>query len=293
MTASLVQANLKHAQRVVHPLPWGDVVWHVWRAPSAAQTPFNGKQAHEGDEVRHAEPLVLLHGGSGSWTHWVKNVRHLSQTRDVWALDLPGFGDSALPPEVRDADDLVPCLRALLQHAFGQAPVDMVAFSFGGLTAGLLAAQPQHPLRRLVLVGVPGLGLMQEVLPMRGMLPNMRRDQERDVHRHNLKTMMLHHAHSITEEVIDLQASNVARDRMRRRRIARTDVLALAQDRWHIPVHGIWGENDALYRGAMDRIASRLPKMQSLTRIPDAGHWVMFEQPDAFHAALAHVLAIP
>lgn len=280
MHMSLIHTALKHAERVVHTLPWGDVVWHVWRVPQS-------------DLAGPAEPLVLLHGGSGSWTHWVNNVVPLSQTREVWALDIPGFGDSALPPEVRDADDLVPYLRALLHHAFAQQSIDMVAFSFGGLTAGLLAAQADHNLRRLVLVGVPGLGLMHAVLPMRGMLPNMTKAQEREVHRHNLNTMMLQHAGRITEDVIDLQEANVARDRMRRRRIARTDVLALAQAHWTLPVHGIWGENDALYRGHMDHIPSRLPKMQSFTRIPDAGHWVMFEQPDAFHAALAKVLNTP
>lgn len=280
MTASSVQVNSKHAQRVVHQLPWGEVVWHVWRAPHNRLGSA-------------AEPLVLLHGGSGSWTHWVNNVGALSQTHDVWALDMPGFGDSALPPEVRDADDLVPFLNAVLHHAFPHQVVDVVAFSFGGLTAGLLAAQAAHNLRRLVLVGVPGLGLMHEALPMRGMLPGMDATQQREVHRHNLKTIMLHHDSSITDALLELQATNVARDRMRRRRIARTDVLAKAQDQWTLPVHGIWGDKDALYRGNMDKIASTLPKLQSFARIADAGHWVMFERPAAFHTALAKVLASP
>jgi len=266
---TLINTVLTHAQRVVHTLPWGDVVWHVWRASGGAH-----------------EPLVLLHGGSGSWTHWVRNVLHLSQTRDVWALDLPGFGDSTWPPNVRDADDLVPCLNALLQHAFPNRTVDVLGFSFGGMTAGLLAATLDHNIRRLMLVGVPGLGLMQEALPMRGMMPSMTRAQERDVHRHNLNAMMLHHGCSVNDEVIDLQEANVARDRMRRRRIARTDVLAKAQSQWVIPVSGIWGQEDALYRGALDKITLRLPKLDSFEIVPDAGHWVMFERPDAFHAVV-------
>jgi pimeloyl-ACP methyl ester carboxylesterase len=291
MHMKLINTALTHAQRVVHTLPWGDVVWHVWRASEGAQVLLDGSAkalAHEpvnSSSVVH-EPLVLLHGGSGSWTHWVKNVLHLSQTRDVWALDLPGFGDSALPPDVRDADDLVPYLNALLQHAFPNRTVDVMGFSFGGMTAGLLAAAPEHNIRRLMLVGVPGLGLMQEALPMRGMMINMTRAQERDVHRHNLNAMMLHHASSVTDEVIDLQEANVARDRMRRRRIARTDVLAKAQSQWRIPVSGIWGQEDALYRGALDKVAQQLPNMSTLSIVPNAGHWVMFERPDAFHVLL-------
>ena len=287
MQQGYLQRAQQEAERVVHTLPWGHVVWHVWRSPQTALA------KNTAEPPVHGGPLVLLHGGSGSWTHWVNNVVHLSQTREVWALDIPGFGDSDVPSEVRDADDLVPLLRALLAHAFPDQTVDVVAFSFGGLTAGLLAAQPPHNMRRLVLVGVPGLGLMQETLPMRGMLPEMTVQQQRAVHRHNLKTIMLQHDSRITEAVIDLQAANVARDRMRRRRIARTDVLARAQVHWQLPVYGIWGENDALYTGQMDRITEKLPRLQSLTRIPDAGHWVMFEQPDAFHEALTRALSNP
>ena len=289
MHMTLINTALTHAQRVVHTLPWGNVGWHVWRAPEGTQGGLDGAaDVHEKQRLQSPinvrEPLVLLHGGSGSWTHWVKNVMHLSQSRDVWALDLPGFGDSTLPPDVRDADDLVPCLNALLQHAFPNRTVDVMGFSFGGMTAGLLASTPDHNIRRLMLVGVPGLGLMQEALPMRGMMINMTRAQEREVHRHNLNAMMLHHASSVTDEVIDLQEANVARDRMRRRRIARTDVLAKAQSQWAIPVSGIWGQEDALYRSALDKVAQQLPNMSTLSIVPDAGHWVMFERSDAFHA---------
>jgi 2-hydroxy-6-oxonona-2,4-dienedioate hydrolase len=44
-------------------------------------------------------PVVLFHGGSGSWTHWVRNIQPLvAAGRQVIAADLPGFGDSASPP---------------------------------------------------------------------------------------------------------------------------------------------------------------------------------------------------
>ncbi len=293
----LIKTALGHAERVVHTLPWGEVVWHVWRPREGVEghAKESAKASPKVIAIEHAkvhakvtahihEPLVLLHGGSGSWTHWVRNVEHLSQQRTVWALDLPGFGDSTLPPDVRDADDLVPYLHQLMQHAFANQTVDVMGFSFGGMTAGLLAATPDHNIRRLMLVGVPGLGLMQQALPMRGMLPGMTRAQERAVHRHNLNAMMLHHASSVTEELIELQEANVARDRMRRRRIARTDVLAQAQAKWQIPVSGVWGQEDALYRGALPKIAQRLPNMATPVFIEDAGHWVMYERPEAFHA---------
>ena len=41
--------------------------------------------------------LVLLHGGSGSWTHWVRNIAHFERDYRVIAGDLPGLGDSPDP----------------------------------------------------------------------------------------------------------------------------------------------------------------------------------------------------
>lgn len=271
---SLIQNALQGAERRIQSYPWGDAVWHVWGGSNADAAP----------------PLVLLHGGSGSWTHWVRNVQYLSHIRTVWALDLPGFGDSSLPDDVRDADSLAPYVGHIMHDSFGGEPVDVMGFSFGGMTAGLLAAAQPDCIKQLILVGVPGLGLFGEVLPMRGMTPEMSDVQQRAVHRHNLNAMMLAHDSSIDEALIDLQQANVARDRMRRRRIAKTDVLAKVQNAWTCPVHGIWGEQDALYKGTLEQVPQVLHTLDSFTVIPDAGHWVMYERSDAFHAAVTPLL---
>ena len=114
------------AQAVRHTTPCGagDLVWHVWG------------QARPG-----VRPLVLLHGGSGSWTHWVRNLDALvAAGHQLWVPDLPGFGDSAPPLSGGDADAMVAPLRTGLQLLLGNAPCDLVGFSFGGMTAGLLLA---------------------------------------------------------------------------------------------------------------------------------------------------------
>ena len=260
------------AQRIVQPYAWGDAVWHVW------------------GQHRPAAPLVLLHGGSGSWTHWVRNVLHIAEYRPVWALDIPGFGDSSLPRGVLDADGLVPYVAEIFKTTFSQHAIDVMGFSFGGMTAGLVAAAQPELIRQLILVGVPGLGLFGKELPMRGMHPNMDETAQRQVHRHNLSTMMFAEPTLVTDAVIDLQIANVARDRLRRRRIARTDVLVSAQTRWKCPVHGVWGGLDALYKDTLMQVPQVLSKMDSFHVVPDAGHWVMFENPTAFHAVVDPLL---
>jgi len=180
----------------------------------------------------------------------------------------------------------------ILTNTFRGEAVDVMGFSFGGMTAGLMAAEYPLIIRQLILVGAPGVGLFGKELPMRGMTPDMNVAARRNVHRQNLNTMMFAHPQSVTEEVIDLQQANVVRDRLRRRRIARTDVLAQAQSRWVCPVHGVWGELDALYKDTLQQVQNKLPRLASFAVVPDAGHWVMYERPEAFQAIVDPLLGL-
>jgi pimeloyl-ACP methyl ester carboxylesterase len=277
------------SQRIVQSYAWGDVVWHVWGSLKASIALTNADVANGGHQPLQ-RPLVLLHGGSGSWTHWLRNVEHFAEHREVWALDIPGFGDSSLPAGVTDADGLVPYIADILTQSFHGQAVDVLGFSFGGMTAGLVAAEYPALIRQLILVGAPGLGLFGKELPMRGMTPSMDKAAQRQVHRHNLNTMMFVHPESVTEEVIDMQEANVGRDRLRRRRIARTHVLAQAQTRWACPVHGVWAASDALYKDNLMQVPQVLSRLTTFSVVPNAGHWVMFENSQGFHAAVAPLL---
>lgn len=262
------------AERIELSTASGMQVWHVWNKDAG-------------------RPLVLLHGGSGSWNHWVLNVLPLSEQRAVWALDTPGLGDSELPAGVVDADDLALPVEQGLQGLFKQAPIDLVGFSFGGLIAGFLAAHQPMRIKRLVLVGVPGLGLSNNIPNMRGFRDNMTPEEREAVHKNNLLAIMLHNEDLVSPDMLVMQARNVERDRLRRRRIARSDALLALQSQWQCQVHGIWGEHDALYEGKMPELRQALGQcdLRSFTLIKDAGHWVPYEQADAFNQQLLACLA--
>jgi len=53
------------------------------------------------------EPLVLVHGGHGSWLHWVRNIEALAKQYRVLVPDLPGFGDSGDLPADAGMQQLV------------------------------------------------------------------------------------------------------------------------------------------------------------------------------------------
>lgn len=240
-------------------------------------------------------PLVLLHGGHGSWTHWCRNIDALSRAgREVWVPDLPGFGDSPPLPGAEDADDLVSALGDALSTLFGDRPVDLVAFSFGAIVAGLLASSRPHSIGKLVLVGATGLGLVTPPPPLR----SWRRaadDQERmSIHGSNLAALMLHRLDPEDAEAVRLQAANVERAKLASLRLSHSDVLLRALRSVHCDVHGIWGEHDALYRGQLASVESALralPAFRHFAVVPGAGHWVQYEAPRRFHVALQQALA--
>ncbi|MGV3572627.1 MAG: alpha/beta fold hydrolase [Ramlibacter sp.] len=239
-------------------------------------------------------PVVLLHGGSGSWTHWLRNIPALvAAGRTVWAPDLPGFGESASPPGGEDGDAIVePLLAGLGQRVPG--PFDLVAFSFGTLVATLAAARAPR-VRRLVLAGAPVLPLDSgkgvEMAPWRHLATQEERDA---VHARNLRAMMLHRPESITPLAIAVHAANVPQDRMRRRRLVTTRLLADTLARLRCPLWLLYGQEDVLYRGRWSELEAELralPTLRETVFLPDAGHWVQFEEPAAFDAHVLRMLA--
>lgn len=240
-------------------------------------------------------PVVLLHGGSGSWNHWVRNIAALvAAGRQVWVPDLPGFGESARPPDGGDADAVPAPLEAALRTLLGDVAVDLVGFSFGGMVGGLLAAQQPARVRRLILVGAPALGIEPERRISLRAWSHLPPGAEYDaVQRSNLATMMLAGPDSVDDLALALHTTNLPRDRMRLRRISRTDILKRTLPDIVCPIYGIWGERDVLYHGVAHELAptlARAPEYRWLRSIPDAGHWVQYERAAAFDEALAVAL---
>jgi pimeloyl-ACP methyl ester carboxylesterase len=92
-----------------------------------------------------------------------------------------------------------------------------------------------------------------------------------------------------------LQADNVRKARFRSRPFARTDEIRRRLPEVRVPIRAIWGGDDST---ALPSIEARYDVLREghpelLTRtIPDAGHWVMYEQPAAYNAALIEMLEI-
>ena len=252
------------------PCGTGEMVWRVWGAGA---------------------PLVLLHGGAGSWRHWLRTIEAFRGERMVVAPDLPGLGESADVPDAA-ADGGAGIVAAGLAEVLGDtAGADLVGFSFGGAIGGLVATR--LPVRSLTLVGAGGLGVIRSGAKLERV-----RDKEgaarEAAHRTNLHRWMIADPARINAAAVAIQDWNSRHARFDSRAIGTGDALVRVLPSLPCPVAGIWGEHDHAVRGETDRPRAALQSIQPGSRfvvVPGAGHWVAHEAPDAFAAALRGLLA--
>ena len=272
--AAIVDALARTARRVRTPCGDGAMVWRVWGA---------------------GEPLVLFHGGSGSWTHWIRNIPELSRHYELWVADIPGLGDSAMPPKPWVPATIADVVVAGLGERFPtSARLHLAGFSFGGQVAGLAAARMGDRIRSLTLIGVAALGLRADPRePFEKVRVGMSAGEIAEVYRQNLAVLMFADPANIDALAIHLQAENIKRARFRSRPFAPTDNLARALAEVSAPLKTIWGTRDIIARPSLDArldILRRHHPELEVRLIEGAGHWVAYEAADRFNAAMLELL---
>jgi len=238
--------------------------------------------------------LLLLHGGGGSWAHWVRNIDAFSARYTVWAPDFPGMGDSALPPDPWTPQSVADITEAGLRYLLGDQACLVLGFSFGGMIGGHLAARHPARVRRLVLVAAAGTGLSTD--PGHRMQSWRRVEdpaQRRAIHRHNLGTWMLPDPRRVDDLATEVAFRAVEADRLRNREVSRTDTLLQALPLVTCPVDGIWGGEDAMFSAVRQPLeaALRAAGVASLHWIEGAGHWVPYDSPRELSETVESLLA--
>lgn len=241
--------------------------------------------------------LLLFHGGTGSHNHWIRNIDVLAKCFRVFAVDLPGFGDSPDVPTSVEPDGYIELLHeAVARLPLSGGPLRLVGFSFGGAVAGAFAPGLGDRLHKLSLIGPAGFGIPRgRSLGMRS-----RKDTDgseaafKEVIRYNLSVLMLHSPEAVTDEVIALHQFNIARTRFDSLKLSWRPILLENLARLKCPVQILWGEHDrAAYPSVEARSAlcrDALPTAQ-MKVIADAGHWAQFEKADEVNNALLTFLS--
>lgn len=97
-------------------------------------------------------PLLLIHGWGGSSRHWLGAFVTLVRQHTVYALDLPGFGESPPASHGGGLGRLVEATLAFID-AVGLPRYGLAGHSLGGAVALLAAAARPAAVDRLALVG--------------------------------------------------------------------------------------------------------------------------------------------
>ena len=271
--ADFIAALDRACARRTTPIGAGEVVWRIWGAGA---------------------PLVLLHGGTGSWMHWMRNIEELARDFTLLVPDLPGSGESSSPQPPISADGIAATLSHGLTTLIGaRTRFAMAGFSMGGLIAGYLARHAGTDARCLVLVGATGTGAPRGPMQLRSWRRLASDAEKIATHRHNLGILMIHDPAKVDALAVHMQKINAERSRIRGKHVSHTGTLAEALADFTGQLAGIWGEHDAT---AVPYLAERKEKLRQLQPqasfdvFAGAGHWVQYEEPARFNQRLRQLV---
>jgi pimeloyl-ACP methyl ester carboxylesterase len=241
-------------------------------------------------------PVVLLHGGFGAWSHWARNVAALSAEHTVLAVDIPGFGDSDVPPDTDPVAVVNLIWRSLDAALGGRRRVTLVGFSFGGAIGGQMAALRPDQIERLVFVGSSGMKPRPESAPLLKWRKLTDPAEIFETHRQNLGLLMLHDTVRADPLAVTIQAANTRATRVKSRSMsAGIDLNALLTGT-ETPLAGIWGKHDVTAKGHLSDREAMIRGWDADAEfhvVPDAGHWVQYEAADEVNRLLLDLIGAP
>ncbi len=242
------------------------------------------------DASGNGRPLVLIHGYPLSRQIWRPQLAGLSDAAHVVAPDLPGSGESDVPPPPYTIDGLADAVAAMLDELGITEPAVIGGLSMGGYVA--LAFYRRHAGRvaGLILAATRAGADSEAGQANRDKSIAQAKDKGVDAIVEGMLPKLLapetYHANpALVHEVRHIMAASpldgVIGDlsAMRDRPDATAQLSGLQQ-----PVLVIHGQDDQLIPPSeAEATYSRLPNAR-LALLPGAGHLLNLEQPDAFNA---------
>ena len=253
-------------------------------------------------EAGSGEPVLMLHGsgpGVSALANWQHNIPRLAQRFRVLAPDIVGFGATERP------DDIVYSLRTWTDHvwAFLDAhdiqKTAIVGNSLGGRIALQMAADRPDRITKMVLMGVPGVGMT----PTEGLAALRAYEPSHDAMRDLLRNHFAVDPTMITDELVDIRYQASIADG------AYEAYRSMFFDPRHAGSELSITENEAraiatpilLVHGREDKVVPLQVSITMLGLLPNAdlhafsacGHWTQIERADEFSALVADYLARP
>jgi pimeloyl-ACP methyl ester carboxylesterase len=231
--------------------------------------------------------ILFVHGWNGSGYLWHMNLEGLSGSFRPIALDLPGHGDSELPPDFSFTMEGYSAFIEQFCDALHLTDITLAGHSFGGSIAMYYAVHHPGKASRLVLIDSPSTS---KVLPWPLRLPFLKRLlavyqplRGRRSYRRML-TSSVQHPENLPADWLEgavTQASKVDKTAL-----IRTTMLIRNMDledelaRIDLPVLVLWGDNDCSVKlDEAYHLQDSLADVR-LEILPDCNHCPPYEYPD-------------
>lgn len=248
---------------------------------------------------RNASPLIILHGLLGSGKNWTTIARELSNYRSVYIFDLRNHGESphadefsydVMAQDVRESCSFLGIERvAVLGHSMGGKLAVYLALSDPGLIEQLLVADIGPEAQEGDLQGL--FSALQE-LP----LSELRSRKEADrylserIQERRIRLFLLQNLTRKSDGSGGFEWKIGLREIADHLEKVWERSVPAAPSPYPGPVHFIYGESSDYLDRKQRRYAETLFSQVQFHGIPDAGHWLHADNPDAFLQVLGHVL---
>ncbi len=242
------------------------------------------------------KPVILLHGWLGSWGLWQETMTYLGQYYRTYALDFWGFGESGKKLNTYQVTDFVALVDQFMEK-LGILSAPLVGHSMGGTVSLSVALRYPQRAEKVVIIGSPVVGtslalplklagkrlvafFLFSLFPvfraaMRVASPTICRDprfpdmMDRDLSRTTLESFL----NSIAS-------------------LHRTDLRDQIQN-IQAPVMGMFGDRDNIvHPNQWKALRNGLPQAR-IERYPNAGHFIMLDEPRPFMLTLKDFLDGP
>ncbi len=232
------------------------------------------------DNTRES-PLVFIHGSGDSGSVWRSQIDYFGPAR-AFAIDLPGHGQRAdtLPPEA-SVLDYARAARHIIWEELGLNHPIIAGHSLGGAVALTMALEYGDDLAGLILIGT---GARLRVHP--NLLEEARTASDAATRQLKELAFAPGHAETMLDSILDEQTKPPPY--MLYRDLAACNVFdcmaRLAEI--SLPTLIICGTEDRLTPVKYSQYLHEHIAGSSLRLIPDAGHYVMREQPQQVNQAI-------
>jgi pimeloyl-ACP methyl ester carboxylesterase len=244
----------------------------------------------------HGRPVILLHGWLGSWSLWQETMTHLGRRYRTYALDFWGFGESGKKRDSYNVQDFVSLVDQFMEQlGIGSAP--LVGHSMGGTVSLSVAVQYPSRAREVVVIGSPIAGSSLSLL-----LKLFGKRLVASLVHHNLWGLKLgfrvlapfYCLDPRWPEMMNRDISSVTLDSflLSIASLRQTD-LRPELCKIQVPVMGMYGDNDMVVDSKQwDALKKGVPNAR-IERFPNAGHFIMLDEPTRFTNLLAEFLDCP